>query len=162
MDAGQLVSDELVIGIVVEALQGCKGSFILDGFPRTVPQAKALDKHLGNMGITDVVNLVVPQDILEERICGRWIHKASGRSYHTKFAPPKVPGKDDVTGEDLIQRKDDTAEALTTRLEAYNSQTMPILEHYGDVESTTICNIDANKAPGEVWNEIKEALGIQT
>merc|ERR1719242_1871925 len=96
-----------------------------------VTQAEQLDEILGaEKKITDVVNLVVPHEILEERICGRWIHKPSGRSYHTKFNPPKVEGKDDVTGEALIQRKDDTAEALKTRLEAYDSQTLPILDHY--------------------------------
>merc|ERR1719356_1251591 len=158
MKAGALVSDEIVIGIVQEKLTDLirenKG-FILDGFPRTIPQAEALNSFLDDKGapITHCVYLEVPFEILEERICGRWIHKPSGRSYHTKFAPPKVPGKDDVTGEDLIQRKDDTAEALKTRLAAYESQTMPILEHYKPKTAVKICNIDANQKPEDVWKE---------
>merc|ERR1719210_122327 len=155
MESGQLVSDELVIGIVTEALSNTEGNFILDGFPRTVPQATALDAWLeaNNRAITYICNLVVPFEILEERICGRWIHKPSGRSYHTKFAPPKVPGKDDETGEDLIQRKDDTAEALKTRLNAYSTSTMPILAHYNAINKETVKNIDANQQMEIVWTQ---------
>merc|ERR1719419_2246818 len=106
--------------------------FILDGYPRTVEQAKALDAMLAEKGrqIDDVVQLDVPDEVLTERITGRWIHKASGRSYHIKFNPPKVAGIDDVTGEPLIQRSDDCPEALEKRLSAYNSQTAPVLHHY--------------------------------
>merc|ERR1719198_1950535 len=126
----------------------CGFGFILDGFPRTAAQAKALDAMLaadnGGEAVTSCIELNVPDSILEERICGRWIHKASGRSYHTTFNPPKEAGKDDVTGEPLMQRKDDTAEALKTRLEAYTSQTVPILDHYKET-STVTCNINANQ-----------------
>jgi len=157
MSSGQLVSDEIVINIIQEALAGVEG-FILDGFPRTVAQAEALDAFLEEQErpITHILNLVVPEEILEERICGRWIHKPSGRSYHVKFNPPQVEGKDDETGEDLIQRKDDTKEALVTRLEKFNAETIPVLNHYA-AQNITL-NVDANKHPNEVWVEIQEKM----
>jgi len=171
MDSGQLVTDDIVIGIIGERIteEDCKHGFILDGFPRTLEQAKALDSMLAGSGqvVTDVVALEVPDSILEERICGRWIHKSSGRSYHTKFAPPKSmkleEGKvvaasmlDDETGEPLMQRSDDTAAALITRLESYHSMTEPVLKHYaprGVVE-----RIDANQAMPKVWASIDSIL----
>jgi len=131
MEAGDLVDDELVNGIVGEALTNpeCCNGVILDGYPRTVAQAEALVSLLKkwNRRVTHVIEIVVPTEILEERICGRRIHKPSGRSYHIKFAPPKVEGKDDVTGEDLIQRKDDNPESLKIRLEAYICLTKTLL-----------------------------------
>eukprot|EP00493_Phyllostaurus_siculus_P001124 UN01132 len=133
MKAGELVSDEIVIGIISDRIEreDCKTrGFLLDGFPRTVPQAKALDRKLGLNGITHVLNLQVSQDLLEERVTGRRIHKPSGRSYHIKFNPPKREGIDDVTGEPLIARKDDTAEALVKRLEKFQSESLPVLDHY--------------------------------
>jgi len=163
MSAGQLVSDDLVVGIVVEALGDllkAGTNFLLDGFPRTLPQAKALDEYLNKQGapINTVINLQVPFEVLEERITGRWIHKPSGRSYHTKFNPPKVEGKDDETGEDLIQRKDDTAEALKIRLNAYSTSTMPILAHYNAINKETVKNIDANQQMEIVWTQIRSAF----
>eukprot|EP00930_Biecheleria_cincta_P021102 TRINITY_DN15714_c0_g1_i2.p1 TRINITY_DN15714_c0_g1~~TRINITY_DN15714_c0_g1_i2.p1 ORF type:complete len:285 (-),score=56.98 TRINITY_DN15714_c0_g1_i2:79-891(-) len=139
MEKGGLVSDDLVVGIIKErvASEDCACGFILDGFPRTVAQAKMLDGMLAESGdkVTQVVSLEVPESLLEERICGRWIHKASGRSYHIKGAPPKSlkPGMepspanmlDDQTGEPLMQRADDTKEALKSRLEGYHRETMP-------------------------------------
>ena len=102
MESGQLVTDDIVIGIIKDNLdrRDCKKGFVLDGFPRTMAQANALDEMLREKGtaIDSCVMLDVPDSVLEERITGRWIHKASGRSYHTKFAPPKVAGIDDVTG----------------------------------------------------------------
>jgi len=144
MEKGGLVSDDLVVGIIKEriASEDCTGGFILDGFPRTLAQAKMLDGMLAESGdkVTQVVSLEVPESLLEERICGRWVHKASGRSYHSKGAPPKSlkPGMepspanmlDDQTGEPLMQRADDTKEALKSRLEGYHRETMPILGHY--------------------------------
>ncbi|KAG6413176.1 hypothetical protein SASPL_125880 [Salvia splendens] len=132
MEKGELVSDDLVIGIIDDALKkpSCQKGFILDGFPRTVVQAKKLDEMLAKRGVKvdKVLNFAIDDAILEERITGRWIHPSSGRSYHTKFAPPKVPGVDDVTGESLIQRKDDTAAVLKSRLEAFHKQTKPARE----------------------------------
>merc|ERR1711966_40209 len=137
MKAGGLVSDEIVIGIIRDriAQPDCSHGFILDGFPRTLVQAQALDKMLLEEGarVTKVVELQVPDSLLEERICGRWIHKKSGRSYHVKNAPPKSlkAGEkpcatnmlDDETGEPLMQRSDDTPEALISRLADYHSKT---------------------------------------
>ena len=132
--------------------------FILDGYPRTLEQAKALDEMLAVRGkrIDDVVSLRVPDSILEERITGRLIHKPSGRSYHKTFRPPKVAGKDDVTGEDLIQRKDDTAEVLKPRLAAYHEQTAPILGYYRD--RGVVRDVDANDKFETVWERVKASL----
>merc|ERR1711957_726241 len=142
MKAGGLVSDKIVIGIIRDRIAepDCKHGFILDGFPRTLVQAQELDRMLLEEGarVTKVVELRVPDAVLEERICGRWIHKSSGRSYHIKFAPPKSMEKDaegnpapesmrdDATNQPLMQRPDDTAAALKTRLNGYHTQTMPI------------------------------------
>jgi len=134
MEAGQLVPDELVINLIKENLDNpeCERGVLLDGFPRTAAQAEKLDDMFlsRKVKIDRVLEFKVNDDILVERIEGRRIHPASGRSYHTKFNPPKVEGKDDQTGEDLIQRKDDTKEALEKRMSSYHSQTAPILEYY--------------------------------
>lgn len=172
MKVGGLVSDEIVIGIIRDRIKedDCKLGFILDGFPRTLSQAKALDKALVEEGdsVTKVIALTVPDEVLEERICGRWIHKPSGRSYHVKFAPPKSmtldgSGKpisesmtDDETGEALMQRPDDTSEALKKRLEGYHNETVPVLEHYQD--GGVVKKVNANIKPSLVWEEVKKAL----
>merc|ERR1719305_394409 len=135
MDEGGLVSDDIVVGIIKDRITAadCKEGFMLDGFPRTIVQAEKLDELLATTGdkVNSVIEFNVPDSILEERICGRWIHKASGRSYHVKFNPPKSLGdkepsvetmKDDETGEALMQRGDDTAEALVKRLKAYHDE----------------------------------------
>jgi adenylate kinase family enzyme len=153
--AGGLVSDDIVVGIIREAIDQpeCKNGFILDGFPRTVEQTKMLDAMLAKAGdkVNFVLALEVPDAVLTERICGRWVHKESGRSYHIKFAPPKSLGDqvpsvttmlDDETGQPLMQRKDDTEEALKSRLEAYHSQTVPILAHYGPAGIVTKVDAD--------------------
>eukprot|EP00250_Pteridium_aquilinum_P005810 c15847_g1_i3 orf=379-1113(-) len=160
MDKGELVSDDLVVGIIDEAVRrpSCQKGFILDGFPRTVPQAEKLDAMLEKQGVKvdKVLNFEIADSTLEERITGRWIHPASGRSYHTKFAPPKVPGKDDITGDALIQRKDDNAEVLKSRLEAFHKQTKPVIDYYTQKGITV--NLHAEKSPKEVTSEIKEVL----
>ena len=160
---------QLVVNIIKERITNadCSSGFILDGFPRTVEQTKMLDAMLGDAGdkVTYVVALDVPDAILTERICGRWVHKESGRSYHIKFAPPKSLGDqepseatmlDDETNEPLMQRKDDTEEALKSRLEAYHAQTVPILDHYGPVG--IVHKVDANRPPPEVWASIEAVL----
>lgn len=159
MESGGLVSDEIVIGIIADRTLApdCKNGFILDGFPRTVEQAVALDKLLAarNEAVTLVLAYEVPSEVLEERICGRWVHKGSGRSYHATYAPPKSMKKlpdgkpdpatmlDDETGEPLMQRGDDTAEALKSRLAGYYSKTIPILDHYAP--KGIVKKIDANQ-----------------
>jgi len=160
MDKGELVSDDLVVGIIDEAIKkpSCQKGFILDGFPRTVVQAQKLDEMLEKKGtkIDKVLNFDIDDSILEERITGRWMHPSSGRSYHTKFAPPKVPGVDDVTGEPLIQRKDDTAEVLKSRLEAFHRQTEPVIDYY--MKKGIVGNLHAEKPAKEVGAEIQKAL----
>lgn len=172
MKAGGLVSDEIVVGIIRDRIkeEDCKFGFILDGFPRTLVQAQALDKMLAEEGacVTKVIELHVPDEVLEERICGRWIHKTSGRSYHVKFAPPKSMKldkdgkpivetmKDDETGETLMQRPDDTASALVKRLQGYHNETVPILNHYSP--AGIVKTVNANQKMDGVWGEVLESL----
>ncbi|KAB5532127.1 hypothetical protein DKX38_018797 [Salix brachista] len=160
MEKGELVSDDLVVGIIDEAMKkpSCQKGFILDGFPRTVTQAEKLDDMLQKQGakIDKVLNFAIDDAILEERITGRWIHPSSGRTYHTKFAPPKVPGTDDVTGEPLIQRKDDTAAVLKSRLEAFHKQTEPVIDYYK--KKGAVAELHAEKSPKEVTTEVQKVL----
>eukprot|EP00574_Skeletonema_japonicum_P007955 CAMPEP_0201738906 /NCGR_PEP_ID=MMETSP0593-20130828/45495_1 /ASSEMBLY_ACC=CAM_ASM_000672 /TAXON_ID=267983 /ORGANISM="Skeletonema japonicum, Strain CCMP2506" /LENGTH=493 /DNA_ID=CAMNT_0048233137 /DNA_START=31 /DNA_END=1512 /DNA_ORIENTATION=+ len=173
MKAGGLVSDDIVIGIIRDRIRqpDCQFGFILDGFPRTLVQAKELDTMLAEEGarVTKVVELQVPDEVLEERICGRWIHKKSGRSYHVKYAPPKSMQKDgddgkpipesmmdDETGEPLMQRPDDTASALVKRLNGYHGETVPILKHYAP--KGIVAEVNANQGMDGVWGEVLDAL----
>ena len=130
MDAGELVSDDIIIGLVKDriAQPDCKNGFLFDGFPRTIPQAEAL-KNSG-VAIDYVLEIDVPDSNILERMSGRRVHPASGRSYHIKFNPPKVEGKDDVTGEDLIQRDDDKEETVLKRLKVYHDQTEALVGYY--------------------------------
>ena len=130
MDAGGLVSDEIIIGLVKDRIAecDCEQGFLFDGFPRTIPQADAM-KQAG-VNLDYVLEIDVPFDAIIERMSGRRVHIASGRTYHVKFNPPKVEGKDDVTGEELIQRKDDEEATVRTRLEVYEAQTRPLVGYY--------------------------------
>lgn len=130
MDEGKLVTDEIIIGLVKEriAQNDCKNGFLLDGFPRTVPQADAL-KDAG-VEIDAVVEIDVPDEEIVKRMSGRRVHPASGRTYHLVFNPPKVEGKDDETGDDLIQRDDDREEIVLDRLRVYHEQTAPLVDYY--------------------------------
>jgi adenylate kinase len=130
MDSGGLVPDAVIIGLVSERIKeaDCANGFLFDGFPRTIPQADAM-KAAGVM-IDYVVEIDVPDSAIVERMSGRRSHPASGRTYHVKFNPPKVAGKDDVTGEDLVQRDDDKEETVKKRLEVYHSQTKPLVDYY--------------------------------
>ncbi|MBT9495164.1 MAG: adenylate kinase [Paucibacter sp.] len=130
MDAGGLVGDDIIIGLVKEriAQPDCANGFLFDGFPRTIPQADAM-KSAG-VKLDLVLEIDVPDSAIIERMSGRRVHPASGRSYHVKFNPPKVEGLDDVTGEPLVQRDDDKEETVTKRLEVYQAQTRPLVAYY--------------------------------
>jgi adenylate kinase len=130
MDAGGLVSDDIIIGLVKDRLTqaDCSKGYLFDGFPRTIPQAQAM-KDAG-VPIDYVLEIDVPFDAIIDRMSGRRVHPASGRTYHVTFNPPKVEGKDDVTGEALIQRDDDKEETVRKRLQVYDDQTRPLVDYY--------------------------------
>jgi len=132
MDSGGLVPDEVIIGLVKERIKDadCQAGFLFDGFPRTIPQAEAM-KQAG-VDIDYVVEIDVPDEAIVERMSGRRAHLPSGRTYHIKFNPPKIEGKDDVTGEDLVQREDDRPETVMTRLRVYHEQTEQLVGYYSD------------------------------
>ena len=131
MDAGGLVRDDIIIGLVKERIQeaDCANGFLFDGFPRTLAQAEAM-KEAGVV-LDFVVEIDVPDEVIVERMSGRRVHMASGRTYHLVYNPPKVAGKDDETGEDLIQRDDDQAETVQKRLNVYHEQTEVLVDYYG-------------------------------
>jgi adenylate kinase len=130
MDSGQLVSDDLIIGLVKDRLKqpDCGQGYLFDGFPRTIPQADALKD--ANIGLDFVVEIEVPESDIIERMSGRRVHPASGRSYHLRFNPPKHPGVDDITGEPLVQREDDREATVSHRLAVYRDQTSPLVSYY--------------------------------
>ena len=130
MDAGQLVPDEVIIGLVRERITqpDCASGFLLDGFPRTVAQADAL--KTAGIDIDAVIEIDVPDEVIVERLSGRRVHPASGRTYHIKYNPPKQDGVDDETGEPLIQREDDRPETVRERLAVYHRQTAPLIDYY--------------------------------
>jgi adenylate kinase len=131
MDAGQLVSDDIIIGLVKERLKqpDCAKGYLFDGFPRTIPQAEAM--KAAGVGIDCVLEIDVPDKEIVTRMSGRRTHPASGRTYHVKFNPPKVEDRDDQTGEPLVQRDDDREETVKKRLEVYRAQTRPLVDYYG-------------------------------
>ena len=130
MDSGTLVPDQLIIELVKERIQDsdCKQGFLLDGFPRTIPQAEAMKEAA--ITIDMVIEIDVPDNVILDRLSGRRTHLASGRIYHIHNNPPKIQGKDDVTGEDLVQRDDDKEETILKRLNVYHSQTKPLVDYY--------------------------------
>ena len=146
MDAGKLVSDDIIIGLVKErvAEADCVNGYLLDGFPRTIPQADAMKEN--GIDVDYVVEIDVDDQEIIKRMSGRRVHPGSGRTYHVVFNPPKVEGKDDETGEDLIQRPDDSEETVKDRLSVYHSQTKPLVDYYstwaeqGGEKAPTICN----------------------
>ncbi len=164
MDKGELVSDDIVIGLVKERVQkdDCESGFLLDGFPRTIPQAEAVADAL--VDIEHVVEIVVPDELIVERMSGRRTHVASGRTYHVKFNPPKVDMKDDVTGEPLVQREDDKEATVKKRLGVYHEQTQPLVSYYsewassGDAHAPEVHRIDGVGTVDEVRDRIFLAL----
>jgi adenylate kinase len=136
MDAGQLVSDDIIVGLVRERLKApdCANGYLFDGFPRTIPQAEAM--RAAGVALDYVLEIDVADEEIIQRMGGRRVHAASGRTYHVKFNPPKVQGRDDVTGEPLIQRDDDREETVRERLEVYRAQTRPLVEYYGKWAAT--------------------------
>ncbi|KAG6328683.1 hypothetical protein ID866_10406 [Astraeus odoratus] len=161
MDAGELVGDDIVVGMIKDQLENnkaCKNGFVLDGFPRTIPQAEKLDAMLEGRGekLDSVVELAISDQLLISRITGRLIHPASGRTYHREFQPPKKPMTDDVTGEPLIQRSDDNVETLTKRLATFHKQTGPVVDYYK--KKNLWVPIDAAQSPNVVWENLSKVF----
>ena len=160
IDKGELVSDEIVIGIVRERIfsKECERGYMLDGFPRTLAQAEKLDQILSdrNQKIDIVIRLCVPDDILVRRIAGRRFHIKSGRSYNIEFNPPKIEGKDDITGEKLVQREDDKEEIVESRLKTYYEVTEPLVGYYK--KEDILKEVDGTGSPGNIYSEIKQIL----
>ena len=161
MDSGNLVSDELIIELVKERISkdDCKNGFLFDGFPRTIPQAKALQEN--NVEINGVIELVIADEEIIKRMSGRRIHLASGRTYHVDFNPPKKPGLDDETGEELIIRKDDEPETVKDRLKVYWTQTQPLIEYYSNFKNASdfkYLTVDGTLTVEEIKNNIKDFL----
>ena len=161
MDAGQLVSDELIIGLVKEriAQDDCAKGFLLDGFPRTIPQADAMVAN--GINIDHVVEIDVPDEEIVRRMSGRRVHPGSGRTYHVVFNPPKVEGKDDMTGEDLVIRPDDEESTVRKRLDIYHEQTKPLVDYYGKMAAegnTKYSKFDGTQSVADVTAQIVAAL----
>ena len=161
MDAGNLVSDELIIELVKERIsqEDCKNGFLFDGFPRTIPQAEALQEN--NVDINGVIELVIADEEIIKRMSGRRIHLASGRTYHVDFNPPKKSGLDDETGEELIIRKDDEPETVKDRLKVYWTQTQPLIEYYSNFKNASdfkYLTVDGTLTVEEIKNNIKDFL----
>jgi adenylate kinase len=165
MDGGFLVSDDIIIGLVKERIKAadCANGFLFDGFPRTIPQAEAMRDS--GVRLEHVVEIAVPDAVIIERMSGRRVHQASGRTYHVKYNPPKNNMKDDVTGEALIQRVDDKEETVKNRLGIYHDQTEPLVEFYekwhraGDPNAPRYDRVDGIGTVDEVRERVFAALG---
>ena len=163
MDAGKLVTDEIIIGLVKDRIAeaDCKNGFLLDGFPRTVPQADAL-KDAG-IEIDAVIEIDVPDSEIVNRIAGRRVHANSGRTYHIKYNPPKTEGKDDETGEELVQRADDQATVVLDRLKTYHEQTAPLVDYYQaaakEIAGLKYIRVDGTQPIDVVEKEVVAKIG---
>jgi len=160
MNAGEHVPDDVMFAIVKDNIMSpaCKNGFILDGFPRNLSEAQKLDKLLKELSIKmdKVILIKIDDTLLEKRIVGRRIHKPSGRTYHIEFNPPKEDGKDDVTGEPLTNRSDDTTELLQKRLLTYHGATIPILEYYE--AQHLLVQVDGSCSLKEVWDQVDQVI----
>ena len=161
MDSGQLVPDQLIIDLVKERIQknDCNNGFLFDGFPRTIPQAEAL--LAADINIDFVIEINVSDEVIIERLSGRRVHPKSGRIYHIKYSPPKNEGLDDVTGEPLIIRDDDSRETIVKRLHTYHQQTEPLINFYKNLVSKNnlkFIKIDGEKKPEEINNTLENLL----
>ena len=165
MDSGGLVSDDIIIGLVKEriAQPDCANGFLFDGFPRTLPQAEAM--KTAGVKLDVVLEIDVPDAAIIERMSGRRAHLPSGRTYHVKYNPPKVAGKDDATGEDLVQRDDDKEDTVRKRLQVYQSQTRPLVDYYsawaatGDAQAPRCRRIDGTGSVEQITERAFAALG---
>ena len=161
MDAGILVSDEVIVGLVEDRIskEDCNNGFLFDGFPRTIPQAQALVNR--DINIDSVVEIHVPDEDIIERMSGRRMHQGSGRNYHIVYNPPKIDGKDDITGEDLIQREDDKPETVKDRLKVYENQTSPLINFYSKMSEQgklKYVKVSGTSLPEEVSTAILSKL----
>ena len=164
MDAGNLVSDGIIIGLVKERIKecDCANGFLFDGFPRTIPQAQAI-KDAG-INIDFVVEIAVPDSAIIRRMSGRRVHLPSGRTYHLEFNPPKMEGKDDLTGEELVQRPDDAEDTVIKRLTVYHDQTQPLVDYYtaweksGDAQAPKFIKIPGVGGVEKIRDQIVAAL----
>jgi adenylate kinase len=164
MDGGSLVSDDIIIGLVKERLTqpDCAKGFLFDGFPRTLPQADAM--KAAGVKIDVVLEIDVPEEAIIERMSGRRVHLASGRTYHVKYNPPKVAGRDDATGEPLIQRDDDQEETVRKRLQIYRDQTRPLIDYYaqwaasGDAAAPRLVRVSGTGSVEEIAARVTAAL----
>ncbi|MDN7123404.1 adenylate kinase [Pseudidiomarina terrestris] len=162
MDDGKLVSDDIMIGLVKEriAQPDCQNGFLLDGFPRTIPQADAMQE--AGIDVDVVLEFAVPDDVIVDRMSGRRVHPGSGRVYHVQHNPPKTEGKDDVTGEDLIIRDDDKEETVRKRLAIYHEQTEPLVAYYrklAEQGQTVFHKVDGTRNVETISKELGELLG---
>ena len=163
MDDGILVSDEAIVSLVVERIkqEDCKSGFLFDGYPRTIPQAEALDQK--SIGIDAVIEIDVPDREIIKRMAGRRVHLGSGRNYHVVFNPPKIVDKDDQTGEPLIQREDDKPDTVKDRLDVYRTQTQPLINFYiekSDKGELTYIKVSGSDLPNLVSKNILEKLKV--
>jgi adenylate kinase len=165
MDAGNLISDDIIINLVKERIKeaDCAKGFLFDGFPRTIPQAQAM-KDAG-IKIDYVVEIDVADSEIVQRMSGRRVHPASGRTYHEVFNPPKVAGKDDLTGEDLVQRPDDAEDTVVKRLSVYHEQTKPLVEYYtawaksGDAKAPKVLHVPGVGSVEGIRDQVFRVLG---
>jgi len=163
MDSGQLVTDEIIIGLVKDRIaeNDCKNGYLLDGFPRTLPQADAVTN--AGIKIDAVIEIAVDDSVIVKRMSGRRAHLASGRTYHLEYNPPKVAGKDDVTGEELVQRPDDKEDVVLDRLKVYHELTEPLVNYYktqaSNIETLTYITVDGTADISDVETAIVSKLG---